>query len=237
MRMATAFAFDVRFQWRHGFYLVYAFVCSIYWILLYFVPDVYREKVMVLLTFSDPSALGLILAGGMVLLERDQGIHDPLFVTPIRTREYLLSKAASLSVLSLLAAWVIHLLSMGMPESPLSFSVGIVLTSSFMTLLSIGVVVRCRTINSFILLSQLFAIPFVLPLLGYFNVWQSKLFLLLPTEGTLRMLQSAFTNLMIMDKFYSLFILLIWNYAVYVWAKQSYEQHVLMQIGAGGAGK
>ncbi|MDQ0196612.1 fluoroquinolone export ABC transporter permease subunit [Paenibacillus wynnii] len=237
MRTSSAFAFDVRFQWRHGFYGVYLVVCAFYWVLMHFVPEVHKEKVMVLLTFSDPSALGLIFAGGIILLERDQGIHDSLFVTPIRTREYLLAKAGSFSLLSLLSAWVIHLLTMGIPESPFSFSAGILLTSSFMTLLSIGVVARCQTINSFILLSQVYALPFVLPLLGYFNVWESKLFLLLPTEGTLRLLQSAYSTLILRDYLYSLLVLSVWNYAVYVWARRSYEQHILMRVGSGGAGR
>ncbi|KGE16392.1 hypothetical protein [Paenibacillus wynnii] len=237
MRTSAAFALDVRFQWRHGFYGIYIFVCAFYWVLLHFVPEVYKEKVMVLLTFSDPSALGLIFAGGIILLERDQGIHDPLFVTPIRTREYLLAKAASLSILSLLAAWLIHLVSMGMPLSPLGFSAGILLTSSFMTLLSIGVVARCQTVNSFILLSQVYALPFVLPLLGYFDVWESKLFLLLPTEGTLRLLKSAYSTLTLRDYLYSISILSVWNYAVYVWARRSYEEHILMRVGSGGAGR
>ncbi|NJJ42107.1 ABC transporter permease [Paenibacillus apii] len=237
MRFRAVFAFDIRFQWRHGFYWVYIVVCAFYLVLLHFIPDGYREKVIILLTFSDPSALGLILAGGIVLLEKDQGIHDPLFVTPIRVREYLLSKAGSLSVLSLSAAWGIHVAASGIPVSPLAFSVGIVLTSSLMTLLSIGVVARCQTINSFILLSQAYALPFVLPLLGYLNIWNSGLFLALPTEGTLRLLNGAFSAISITDYLYSIGILLIWNVVVFVWAKRSCEHHVLMSLDRGGAGE
>lgn len=237
MRFRSAVVFDIRFQCRHGFYWIYIIICAFYLALVYFIPDNYRERITLLLTFSDPSALGLILAGGIVLLERDQGVHDPLFITPIRVREYLLSKACSLSVLSLLAAWVIHVVSSGIPHSPIGFSAGILLTSSFMTLLSIGVVARCQTINSFILCSQAFVLPFILPLLGYFEIWHSKLFLLLPTEGTLRLLSSGTTALSLVDYMYSIWILLIWNVLIYVWAKQSFEEHVLMRTGKGGTGK
>lgn len=237
MRFRSAFAFDIRFQWRHGFYWIYVIICAFYLVLLHLIPDHYREQTMLLLTFSDPSALGLILAGGIVLLERDQGIHDPLFVTPIRVREYLLSKAGSLSVLSLLAAWVIHVVASGIPQSPFGFSTGIILTSSFMTLLSIGVVARCQTINGFILLSQVFALPFILPLLGYFKVWNSKLFLWLPTEGTLRLLSSGTSAMSFGNYIYSISILLLWNVVIYVWAKRSFENHVMMRIGKGGARK
>jgi fluoroquinolone transport system permease protein len=237
MRFRAAFAFDIRFQWRHGFYWIYIIICTCYLILLHLIPDSYREQTMLLLTFSDPSALGLILAGGIVLLEKDQGIHDPLFVSPIRVREYLLAKAGSLSVLSLCAAWVIHVFASGIPQSPLGFSTGIILTSSFMTLLSIGVVARCQTINGFILLSQVFALPFVLPLLGYFEVWNSKLFLLFPTEGTLRLLSSGISSISLGNYMYSISILLLWNVVIYVWAKRSFEQHIMMRIGKGGGVK
>lgn len=234
MRFRTAFAFDIRFQWRHGFYFIYMVICALYLVFLHLIPDSYREQTMVLLTFSDPSALGLILAGGIVLLERDQGIHDPLFVTPIRVREYLLSKAGSLAVLSLLAAWVIHVVASGLPQSLIGFSTGIILTSSLMTFLSIGVVARCRSINGFIVLSQVYALPFILPLLGYFKVWNSRLFLFLPTEGTLRLLSSGTSVMTDGNYFYSISILLVWNMVVYLWAKRSFEQHVMMLIGKGG---
>jgi fluoroquinolone transport system permease protein len=237
MRFRAAFAFDIRFQWRHGFYWIYIIICTFYLVLLHLIPDSYREQTMLLLTFSDPSALGLILAGGIVLLEKDQGIHDPLFVTPIRVREYLLAKAGSLSVLSLLVAWVIHVVASGIPQSPLGFSIGIILTSSFMTLLSIGVVARCQTINGFILRSQVFVLPFILPLLGYFEVWNSKLFLLFPTEGTLRLLSSGTSSITLGNYMYSISILLLWNVVIYVWAKLSFEQHIMMRIGKGGSVK
>lgn len=237
MRFRTAFAFDIRFQWRHGFYFIYMVICAIYLVFLHLIPDSYRERTMLLLTFSDPSALGLILAGGIVLLERDQGIHDPLYVTPIRVREYLLSKAGSLAVLSLLAAWVIHVVASGLPQSLIGFSTGIILTSSLMTFLSIGVVARCRSINGFIVLSQVYALPFILPLLGYFKVWNSRLFLFLPTEGTLRLLSSGTSVMTDGNYFYSISILLVWNMVVYLWAKRSFEQHVMMLIGKGGGGR
>ncbi|MNH28593.1 hypothetical protein D3C79_887710 [compost metagenome] len=107
------------------------------------------------------------------------------------------------------------------------------MTSSFMTLLSVGVVARCQTINSFILLSQAYALPFVLPLLGYLNLWNSSLYLLLPTEGTLRLLDGTFNPVSAGNYAYSLLILMIWNIAVYFWAKRSYEYHVLMNVGRG----
>ncbi|WP_334074547.1 MULTISPECIES: ABC transporter permease [Paenibacillus] len=233
MKGVSLFLFDLRFQWRHGFYGVYLFVCFCYWILLRFVPENYREITATVLTFSDPAALGLILAGGIVLLEKDQGIHDPLFVTPVYVRDYLLSKATSLTVLSLTAGWIIHLSSGSLPSSSFAFSAGVVLTSTFMTLLSIGVAARYRTVNSFILMTQVYAMPVVLPLLGFFDLWHSNLFLGLPTEGTLRLLQFDH-NGSPGNMLYSLTILTVWNVAVYFWAHRSFSCFILREAGKGG---
>ena len=105
-----------------------------------------------------------------------------------------------------------------LPEYPLAFSAGIVLTSTFMTLLSIGVAARQRTVNSFILMVQVYAPPFILPLFSFLQLWHEDLFLVLPTEGTLRLIVSPSDGLSIGDVLYSICILLIWNFVAYIWA-------------------
>lgn len=237
MKNLSLLLFDLRFQWRHGFYYVYIIVCACYWVLLQFIPDVYREITAVLLAFSDPAALGLILAGGMVLLERDQGVHDALFVTPIRLRTYLLSKTVSLSVLSLAAGWVIHLSAGSLPGSPAAYSAGIGLTSSFMTLLSIGTAARQHSVNGFILKVQAYSLPFLLPLLGLFDLWDNPIFLILPTEGTLRLLQYSANQASRWEFIYFTALLLIWNFAAYMWAYSSYMRNILNKAGEGGAAR
>lgn len=233
MRMFMTIFHDIRFQWRHRFYFVYLFVCSIYLVLLNTIPARFKESVALLLTFSDPSALGLILAGGIVLLEKDQGIHDSLFVTPIRLREYLLAKAISLSILSILSAWIIHGFSIGVPASPFHFTIAVMLTSSLFTLLSIGIVVRSQSINGFILLSQLYALPFALPLLDFFNIGPRFLYLIFPTEGTLLLLESIVRKVSVGETIYAIIILIIGNVFVFWWAQQSFKRKILMNIGEG----
>lgn len=233
MRLISQTLFNVRFQWRHGFYAVYVLVCACYWLLVRALPEAYREQAAQLLTFSDPSALGLIMAGGIILLERDQGVHDPLFVTPVRIAEYLAAKAVSLGLLSLAAAWVIHLYAAGVPASPLAFSAGIGLTSSFMTLLSVCAAVRCRTINGFILLSQAYAMPFILPLLGFFGIWETPLYWALPTEGSLRLLREPAGMAEVVC---SIMVLILWNAIAFGWAHRSCRRHLKERIGTGEAG-
>lgn len=235
MRTMTAVVYDIRFQIRHGLYGVYVLVCALYVLLLHFLPESYKEKAALLLTFSDPGALGLILAGGIVLLEKDQGVHDSLFVTPLRLREYLLAKAFSISAISLCAAWAIHVFSTGIPAAPVRFSIGVLLTSGMFTFLSIGVVARAQSINGFILLSQLYSLPLALPLLGFFGIGPDGLYRIFPTEGSLVLLEAAYRHVTAVETLYAIALLIVGNASFFFWAHRSFERRVLLRIGEGGA--
>lgn len=231
MRWGAMLRADVRFQWRHGFYYAYLLVSAVYIGLLQFVPNSAKERTASLLTFSDPSALGLLFAGGILLLERGQRVSEQLFVTPLKLREYLLSKAGTLGLLSLITAWLIHGFGAGLPEHPIAFSLSVALTSSLCTLLGIGIASRYATTNSFILMSQLYSAFLVIPLLGVFDVIQSPIYWLFPTQGSLLLLNVLDGGLTPVQIVYSVLILCIWNVMVYKWAVASFYRHVLHREG------
>lgn len=210
MKTWKLFIFDMRFQWKQRFYVVYLFVCSVYVGILHAIPDSRLGKVLVLLTFSDPSALGLLLAGGIVLLERGQGIWNCLFATPVKLWEYLLAKCLSLSLLSLAAAFAIHLPASGWPVSPLYYTLGIVLTSFFFTLIGIAAALGSHSINGFLIRSQAYALVFVLPVLGYLNVFDTPLYMLFPSQGSLLLLSGSVHLLSHEDGGYAIAVLVVW---------------------------
>ncbi len=233
MRATAALRSDIRFQWRHGFYGAYLFVCTLYVLLLQFVPEEYQDRVAALLTFSDPSALGLLFAGGIILLERGQGIYDSLLTTPLRTAEYLIGKVASLAILSIGSAWLIHGLSAGVPEFPLRFTVGVGLTSALFTLLGIGVAVRSRSLNGFIMMTQLYAVVLVLPLLMVFKVWDSALLFVFPTMGSLLLMDAVLRPVEVWEVGYSVFILIMGITLIWMWAYRSFEHYIRQKLGGG----
>ncbi|WP_150271835.1 ABC transporter permease [Paenibacillus tepidiphilus] len=231
MRLWKLFLFDLRFQWKHGLYFVYFLVCMVYIGGLSIVPEAYLDNTLLLLTFSDPSALGLILAGGILLLERDQGVFENLFVTPVKTLEYILAKCFSLSCLSLTVAFAIHLSSTGWPVSLVQFVLAIVLTSSFFTLIGLAAAIRSRSINSFLLLSQLYSLIFILPVLDYLNLFTTSLFAVLPVQGTLMLLEGTSHPLTISDFLYAVCILLIWIGLAVWWVYSLLQRSVRTQDG------
>jgi len=235
-RVASALLFDLRFQWRHGFYYAYALLCALYTALLHFVPDACLTQAVVLLTFSDPSALGLLFAGGLLLLERGQGIHDCLFMTPLRLGEYMLGKTLALALLSAAAAFAVHAGSAGWPEHPGLFAAGVVPTSAFFTLIGLMLAARSRTLNGFMLLTQAGTLVFVLPLLGYVGIGSdSPLYGLLPTRATLLLLDSAYRQTHSTgDLAVSTLSLLLWLGAAFALTRRTLRVAMLEHAGQGG---
>ncbi|WP_372631907.1 ABC transporter permease [Cohnella sp.] len=210
MRAWKLFLFDVRFQWKQRFYFVYAFICTVYIGLFHLIPETHIDTALVLLTFSDPSALGLLFAGGIVLLERDLGIWSSLFATPVKLGEYLLAKCLSLGLLSLIAAFAIHLPASGWPASPVYFCLGVLLTSCFFTLVGMAASLPSQTINGFLIRSQAYSLVFVLPILGYLNVFDTPLYRLLPSQGSLLLLSGSLRSPSPGEAGYAIAVLVVW---------------------------
>jgi len=231
MRFISAFVYDVKLQFRHGFYYAYALVCVVYMLLLQALPPSFRETTATLLTFSDPSVLGFFFIGGLVLLEKGQNIHDNLFVTPYKLEEYLGSKTLSLTVLSLLSSLAIHISAFGVTSHLFAFMVGIGLTSSFFTLIGLGVAARSQTMNGFFLRSMLYTTVFFVPLLEVMGGWSSPLFALMPPKASLMLIGAAFAPLHGAGWIYALAVLVAWNILAYVWTRRLFDRHILLKIG------
>ncbi|MBA4541696.1 hypothetical protein H1164_02100 [Thermoactinomyces daqus] len=162
MRWSKALIQDVRFQWRHGFYAVYAIISTLYILFLRFVPEKYQEDLTITILYSDPSFLGFYFVGGIVLLEKVQKILQPLWVTPLRLSEYLSAKLVSLAFLSSLSSMTIAMGVHGFSGKSLLMVIGIFFSSICFTCWGMILVVHVQTINAFLVGSQVFLLPIAL---------------------------------------------------------------------------
>ncbi|WP_338749252.1 ABC transporter permease [Bacillus sp. FJAT-52991] len=231
MRLASAVFYDMKLQFRHGLYVVYFLISHVYLLLLFQLPTSYRETANVLLTFSDPSMLGFFFIGGLVLLEKGQHIHDPLFVTPYKPEEYILSKTMSLMLLSVASSLYIHVMTFGFTSSLFLFTLGVMLTSIIFTLLGLAVAVRCETVNQFFLQSVVYTAVFCLPLLSYVGILDSSWMVWLPTHASLLLLQSAFDPISHQEILYCVSLLSIWVAFSFWFARRSFYQSIIFKIG------
>ena len=135
MRLLHAVLADIRFQIKQGFYLVYVIITAMYLIIMSFLPDDILAVALPLVVFSDPSVLGLFFIGGIILMEKGQGVLMVLVVSPLRTSEYILSKVISLAIVSVLAAFAITYFSHYPTVNWWLLLLSTILTSGIFTLL------------------------------------------------------------------------------------------------------
>jgi fluoroquinolone transport system permease protein len=232
-RVWLALKQDVRFQYRHGFYLAYVFVTLFYVVLLSFLPDSSKPMLATMVIFSDPSFLGYFFIGGIILLEKGQGIIESLMVTPLRMRDYLLGKAFSLPLLSVMSSLVIYWAVLEPFRFTAWFLLGIWSTSIFFTLFGLGVAVRCQTLGGYFLVSVPAALIFLPPVLGYLKINDMPLDFLFPTEASLRLIETPFRPLEIDEGLVLLGNLTGWSGLAYIWAKRSVQKEMTGKKGVG----
>ena len=231
MRALTAAVFDVRFQFRHGFYYAYLVVCILYILIIRSLTGEAASIVATLLIFSDTSVLGFFFVGGVILLEKDQRTLETLFVSPLRIYEFIIAKILSLAVLSVVMSLVIMVFSIGTSFKPVLFLAGVLLSSAFFTLLGITFSAYSRSINVYLFKSSFGIMLIFLPMLGYFKLFETPFFYLFPTKASLILIESAFKSFQPMELVYAVACLLLWIAAIGIIAHNSFYKNIIMKIG------
>lgn len=228
-RFAAAFQNDLRLQFRHGFYYVYLVLATIYVIILRVLPVSARDLLLPLIIFTDPAIAGFYFIGAIVLLERADGTQQALFITPLRLRDYFLSKVLSLSTLALATSLAIALFAVGPVFNILALIVGVTLTSILFVTLGLAFVSRFKVLNFYLFSAGLAVALMSLPLLGFLNIWDSLLFWLFPTQPCLVVIAAAFRpeSYPFWEYILAMVVLLAWIAGAWLWASRWYPRYVL----------
>ena len=229
MRLASTIQYDVKVQFRSGFYYAYLIVCLIYIAALRQISGNLKTTVTTIIIFLDPSILGFYFIGGLILLEKKQKILHGLFVTPLTLSEYIFSKALSLTVLALLSSIAIVFFIIGFHINILLFCTTVILTSILFVFIGLAVVSRVNRVNEYLILSPLPLIFFVLPLLEYLGVWNSWLFYLIPSHPVIKLLAASIENTPV--SYFNFIPLFIWLFIAYFWSHSWFKKHVVEKTG------
>lgn len=178
---------EIKLQWMNGLYIIYLLVNLIYIFALGYVPQEYKALVTTLLILSDPTFLGMIFVGGILLLEKNQGIPKGIGISPLGSYGYVISKVISLLVIALVTS--ISLMVTGGIEITVTKVIGILLGSSIFTMMGIIVGSYAEGTNHFIVLivgvSSLLALP-----IFTFYLWRSfTVFNFMPIYAMIRLLE------------------------------------------------
>ena len=194
MRFLNALKSDMLFQFKHGFYTIYTVLTIFYVILLSYIPEGISEIVAPLILLSDPSVVGFFFIGGILMLEKNQGILDYILITPLHLLEYLISKIFSLTIIALISSVIIAYGS-GLPFHPIVLVSSILLISSFFTLLGFIVALKCNTINQYFIKMIPFILLLILPcflILVITDVW---IIGMIPSVASVYLILGAFQGI------------------------------------------
>jgi fluoroquinolone transport system permease protein len=191
-RLFTTMRCDVISQARYGFYIATAFVLVVCAVAISRLPALNLRWLLPPFVLGNLLMTAFYFIGGLILLEKSEGVLDAQAVTPLRTWEYLASKICTLTLLGLIENLVFVILFVGFRFSLPQFSAGVLLTSALYCLAGVMVVVRYDSINQYLMPSALYTALLSAPLAPYFIGWDHWLLYLHPVHAALLLTQSAF---------------------------------------------
>src|SRR6056297_2213819 len=104
-RMKTLFRltlWDLKIQARNGILTVAVVIAAIYTGIFFLLGLRGNDKILVAIVFADPTFMGFIFTGVLVLFEKSSNTLQALVVTPVKIWQYFFAKAISLSLIALL---------------------------------------------------------------------------------------------------------------------------------------
>jgi hypothetical protein len=225
---------DVRLQFRYGFYAVYAIVTAVYALGLTQLPPGFVIPALVLAVVTDSAVLGFYFIGALVLIEKREGVIDALVVSPLGVRGYLLSKTVSLTLLAVLASTSVALLVHPRVNLPV-FVAAVALTAVLFVLIGFAAVARFDAINDYFLSAVFYGTILYAPLFGFLGVVETPLFVLLPTQPALVLVNGAFGGLGVVEAGYGFGYLALGCVGAFALARREFERRLVRGEGAGGA--
>jgi len=225
-RLIHTIAWDIRIQYRNGFYYAALVVLAMFGLLLLNTPKSSHTWLVPLTVFSNLSINAFYFIGALVLLEKGERTLEAQSVTPLSPTEYLLSKCISLALLSLVENLTLVVVVMGTSVNYVALSVGILLFSMQLSLFGFWVVVRYDSLNEYLFPSFLYTMPLSLPLLDYFGLWSHWLLYLFPNMSPLFLFQRAFSSASTTALLYAAIFGSLWIWLLLAAARHAYNRFI-----------
>jgi len=218
---------DAYLIYKYGIVAVAATITAIYCVSFLMADTEGLERVVSVLVFTDPVMYGFLFTAVMVLFEKDSNTHQVLAVTPLPVNYYLFSKAVVFVLLSIISGFALMLSVQPQFFHSILFLLAIVLSASLFVFIAVIGVSYTQNFNQFILVMPIVLGPACLPLLSYFNLYNSWLFYLIPTQACLVLFSASVSSFNAYEVIYAIAYLLIWNVLTYKWAIYTYKSRIL----------
>jgi fluoroquinolone transport system permease protein len=218
---------DLKIQARNGILTVAVVIAAIY-IGIFFLLGLHgNDKILVAIIFSDPTFMGFIFIGVLVLFEKSSNTLQALVVTPVKIWQYFFSKAISLSLIALFICFAMVFAGHGFDFNYPGFLAATFLSSVLFIFIGFIGVAKVKTFNQYIIVIPLFIAPLSLPYLNYFGVTDACWFYILPTQGSFILFKSAFESVSTAEIIYAISYLSISIGISYLISKRLFIKHIV----------
>ena len=230
-RLRTTLLWNIRLQWRNGFYYATFIVMFLWALLLPLIPTKTLAWLLPGLVLSNLLINTFYFIGGLLLLEKGEGTLMAQIVTPLRAGEYIWSKLLTVTALTLFENSVVTAVAYGLHLNFLLLALGITVGAFIFCLAGFLIVIRYDSVNEYLLPSIVFTTLLMLPMLAYFGLWQHWLLYLRPLQAPLLLLQAAWEPITAGQLIYATVYGVLWIGLLYRMAHNDFRQFIVAGQG------
>ena len=191
-RLVSALRLELMLQVRQKFLHAGVFSGLIWLAVLLPMPHSLRPVAEPYVLVGDISIIGFFFIGGIVFFEKQERTLGAIVSTPLRFWEYLAAKLVVLVLISVFVAVTVATISSGSAFDLAQMVVGVVLGTLVMLLVSFISSLPFASVTDWFLAATIPLAVLSLPILFYSGVWPSPVVYLIPSQGPLLLLGSAF---------------------------------------------
>ena len=231
-RLAATITLDLQLQWKNGFYYAVGFVLLCWLVVLTQLPEIDWGYVLPAIVFGNLVMVNFYFMAGLVLLEKGEGTLEAQVVTPLADWEHLVSKTVTLAALSLVEQFVIVGSAYGLGFGVGALIAGVALAAILYTLAGFILVARYDSINEYLFPSVFYLTVLSLPLLHYFEIWNTWLMYLHPLQAPLVLLKAAFGPIEPWQWAYGVLYSILWSAVLLHVNRRVFDRFIIAREGA-----
>jgi fluoroquinolone transport system permease protein len=224
IRILNYSLWQLRLLTKYQIILVAFIIAAAYTLAFKLVPVIQIDEVLIFLIFSDPTLLGFIFIGAMILFEKTDQTLSAQVITPLRSSDFLWAKAFALLVPALICSLIMMIAGKGIQFRIILFILNTGLSSLIFTFLGIVGVMHVKTFNQYLIIIPLFLAPTSLPLLNFFGLTNLNILYIIPTQSTLYLFEQILRPPDPVKELACLSYLALWVYLSYRYAKTTFEK-------------
>ncbi|MFI3213387.1 MAG: hypothetical protein R3Y24_08585 [Eubacteriales bacterium] len=98
MRLKNLLIWDFKLQLRYHILLAAIVITSVWFFVLYLLPNFTMSIALPIVFITDFTVTGFLLTAAMIFFEKSQDTISALVITPVKIKEYILSKTISIAI-------------------------------------------------------------------------------------------------------------------------------------------